>query len=203
MKYLWLLHFSNICRHCHWSITQREETTERGEDSGAGAVHYRLDAHAAGYVLVNIPPENALHFGIFHNLSSMLMVSSGELKHKCTLPIHPVPGSSIDNLPPEHPRVSITLFPYSFTLNQSESQSVELIFQKPELDVQLSVAEPLLSEAQLKECNLMNITIESLYSPPETWSLAGQQYMYTATLPVPLNAEVSSHAWSIHSYLCV
>ncbi|ELU15780.1 hypothetical protein CAPTEDRAFT_154432 [Capitella teleta] len=87
----------------------------------------------------------------------------GELKHRISLPIHPMPGSSIDNLPPETP--------------------------VPELDVQLSVNEPLLSDSQLKECNLMNITMESLYSPPDSWLPTGQQYMYTATLPMPLNAE--------------
>ena len=61
---------------------------------------------------------------------------------------------------------------------------------QPELDVQLSVHEPLLSDTQLKECNLMNVTLESLYSPPEAWGLTGPQYMYTATMPMPLNAEV-------------
>ena len=64
------------------------------------------------------------------------------------------------------------------------------LFQ-PELDVQLSVNDPLLSESQLENCNLASVSIESLYSPPEGWSLTGPQYMYTAAMPLPFMGEVS------------
>ena len=54
----------------------------------------------------------------------------------------------------------------------------------------VSVTEPLLSEDQLKESNLLTITVEAGYSVPETWNPSGTQYMYNITLPVPLTAEV-------------
>nr|KAG5710751.1 hypothetical protein BaRGS_035153 [Batillaria attramentaria] len=57
------------------------------------------------------------------------------------------------------------------------------------MDVMLAVNEPLLDENQLKEGNLMTVTVESLFSPPETWQLTGTQYYYTAALPVPCNIE--------------
>ena len=54
----------------------------------------------------------------------------------------------------------------------------------------VSVNEPLLNEDQLKENNLMNITVEAAYSVPDAWNPSGTQYMYTATMPIPLTAEV-------------
>ena len=64
-------------------------------------------------------------------------------------------------------------------------------FLQPEVDVCLSVEQPLLTETQIKECNLMALTVESLYSPPDAWTLAGAQYVYTSTLPMPVTSEVS------------
>lgn len=86
-------------------------------------------------------------------------------KHKHTLQVHAVAGSPIENLPSELPR--------------------------PELDFQLTVTEPLVTSPTSQETNLMNVTIESLFSPPETFQLSGQQFAYVASLPLPLTSEVS------------
>lgn len=93
----------------------------------------------------------------------MLPLVKGETKHRCTLVVNPLPGSPLETIPPEAPR--------------------------PEVDVLLSVNEPLVDSSQLNAGNLMTITVESLYSPPESWAVTGTQYAYAAALPVPLNAE--------------
>ena len=63
---------------------------------------------------------------------------------------------------------------------------------QPELDVSVSVNDPILSELQIKETNLMNLTVESLYSPPESWNIQNAaQYIFTATTPMPLSTEVN------------
>ena len=60
----------------------------------------------------------------------------------------------------------------------------------PEIDVTLSVNEPLFSNEQLKASNMMRIGIESLYSLPEQWSSAtANQYMYFVALPIPISAQ--------------
>lgn len=64
-----------------------------------------------------------------------------------------------------------------------------LCFQ-PEIDVLLSVNEPLVDEGQINNSNLVTITMESLFSPPEPWTVTGTQYAYAAALPLPINAEV-------------
>lgn len=65
------------------------------------------------------------------------------------------------------------------------------LYMQPELDVEVSINEPLLSEEQLKDANLFSITVESLFSPPDTWGASGTQYLYTAAMPLPQTAEVS------------
>ncbi|XP_071787792.1 cilia- and flagella-associated protein 70-like isoform X3 [Asterias amurensis] len=96
----------------------------------------------------------------------LLPLVRGETKYKSTLVIHSLPGSPLESIPADGP--------------------------KAEIDVVVSVTEPLLSEDQLKESNLLTITVEAGYSVPETWNPSGTQYMYNITLPVPLNAERES-----------
>lgn len=97
-------------------------------------------------------------------VDSLPMFKADTTKHKVSLTIHAVPASPIESLPPDAP--------------------------KPELDVQLSVNEPLISPALAADSATMSITVESLYSLPESWQLAsGQQYTYVATLPFPFTAE--------------
>lgn len=62
---------------------------------------------------------------------------------------------------------------------------------QPEIDVQLSVVNPLVPEQQKSETNLLAMTIESLYSPPDNFVLTGPQFNYTAALPMPVSKEVS------------
>lgn len=64
------------------------------------------------------------------------------------------------------------------------------LFQ-PELDVMVSVNEPLVDDSQMSMGNLVTITVESLYSTPDAWSTSGTQYAYATALPLPINAEVS------------
>lgn len=39
--------------------------------------------------------------------------------------------------------------------------------------------------------NLMTVTVETVYAPPESWTMAGTQYAYATALPVPVAADVS------------
>ncbi len=65
-------------------------------------------------------------------------------------------------------------------------------FFQPEIDVSVMVNDSLLTEEQMQETNLMNFTVESLYSPPEAWTLqTASQYTFTAATPLPISAEVS------------
>uniref|UniRef100_A0AAR2KD82 Cilia and flagella associated protein 70 n=1 Tax=Pygocentrus nattereri TaxID=42514 RepID=A0AAR2KD82_PYGNA len=54
----------------------------------------------------------------------------------------------------------------------------------------VSVPEPLLSDSQLSESNLLAVTVETAYSVPDVWNLAlGPSCSYVAALQVPLTAE--------------
>lgn len=60
----------------------------------------------------------------------------------------------------------------------------------PEIEVSLSVNEPLFTSEQLKVSNMMRIGVESLYSPPEPWNVAtANQFMYFIALPIPISAQ--------------
>ena len=60
----------------------------------------------------------------------------------------------------------------------------------PEVDVNLSVSEPLFSNEQLKTTNMMTIGVENLYSVPDQWHAAtGSQFMYFVALPIPISAQ--------------
>ncbi|KAH3852510.1 hypothetical protein DPMN_095020, partial [Dreissena polymorpha] len=93
----------------------------------------------------------------------LLPLVKGETKYRYSLAISPVPGSPMESIPADAPR--------------------------PEVDVLLSVNEPLVGSGQTHHGNLVTITMESLYSPPEAWGLSGVQYAYAAALPLPINAE--------------
>lgn len=72
-------------------------------------------------------------------------------------------------------------------------------FFQPEMEVVISVQESLLEGTQIDQGNLMTLTIESLYSPPESWTMTGSQYAYAAALPIPMSADVSERVddWKI------
>lgn len=67
------------------------------------------------------------------------------------------------------------------------------------MEVVISVQESLLEGTQIDQGNLMTLTIESLYSPPESWTMTGSQYAYAAALPIPMSADVSERVddWKI------
>ena len=44
------------------------------------------------------------------------------------------------------------------------------------------MTQPLVTEA---ESNVMAITVDNLYSPPDSWNPAHQQYTYSITTPIP------------------
>lgn len=95
----------------------------------------------------------------------LLPLLNGQLSHRYTLNINSlhVPGSPLETSPPENP--------------------------KAEIDVSISVNDPLLDEYQLTNGNLMTVTMESMFSLPETWQMQGLQYVFSAALPVPSNSE--------------
>lgn len=70
--------------------------------------------------------------------------------------------------------------------------SLTLLFwiSQAEADVVVCVNDPLLTDTDLKDGNLLTITAESAYSVPEAWNPSGTQYMYNITLPMPLTSEV-------------
>lgn len=60
----------------------------------------------------------------------------------------------------------------------------------PEIEVQVSVAQPLLTETQLNNSNLLSVHVDSAFSVPDSWQIQmAQQFNYTASLPVPVSSE--------------
>ena len=79
---------------------------------------------------------------------------------------------------------------------------------KPEVELQISVARPLVSEQDLQACNLMSVTVESLFSPPDslTQSVPGATISsYSAAMPISFAANVRflSVNFSLNLYFCI
>ena len=119
------------------------------------------------------------------------------MKHRVTLAVHATPGSPLEQLLPDQPRVISYFTQLSIQTLKVDNQNQKktnymTLFLQPELDVSVSVNDPILSELQIKETNLMNLTVESLYSPPESWNIQhAAQYIFTAATPMPLSTEVN------------
>jgi hypothetical protein len=76
------------------------------------------------------------------------------------------------------------------------------IIFKPELEIVVTLDQQLLSEEELAKSNIVTVTLESLYSPPEPWLTATQPYAYTVSLPLPVTEEVwDSHVIVAFNYL--
>lgn len=90
----------------------------------------------------------------------------GELNYTVKLPVYPTPGS---------------------TLEQQSSDT-----QLPELEVQVSIEQPILNEEDSSKCNLMTVSLESMYALPETWMNTAREYAYTVSLPIPVNDDKDS-----------
>ncbi|KAK3520311.1 hypothetical protein QTP70_021354 [Hemibagrus guttatus] len=97
----------------------------------------------------------------------------------------------VDLLPLLHGQCS---FSSIVVLHPTHGSPYETVSQdkgiKPTLEVTVSTAEPLLSDTQLSESNLLTVTVETAYSVPEVWNAAaGPQHSYVATLQVPLTSQ--------------
>ncbi|KAG8433437.1 hypothetical protein GDO86_017640 [Hymenochirus boettgeri] len=88
----------------------------------------------------------------------LLPLLKGECNFKITLPLYPATGSPLEGA-------------------QLET--------KPSLEVAVSVPEPLLSEAQINNGNILKVTVEAVYSVPESWNPAGPAYNYLMGLQIP------------------
>lgn len=59
------------------------------------------------------------------------------------------------------------------------------------LDVTVSVPEPLLSDSQRSDSNVLMVTVETAYSVPEVWNPASTPpSSYVAALQMPVSATV-------------
>ncbi|KAM9457661.1 cilia- and flagella-associated protein 70 [Clarias gariepinus] len=97
----------------------------------------------------------------------------------------------VDLLPLLHGQCSfsstVVLHPNHGSPTETASQNKGI---KPTLEVTVSVPEPLLSDAQLSESNLITVTVETAYSIPEVWNtVPGPQHSYVAALQVPLTSQ--------------
>uniref|UniRef100_A0AAY5EA85 Cilia and flagella associated protein 70 n=1 Tax=Electrophorus electricus TaxID=8005 RepID=A0AAY5EA85_ELEEL len=89
----------------------------------------------------------------------------------------------VDLLPLLHGKTLFSL--YQILINIG---STGMLIPQPTLEVMVSVQEPLLSDAQLSESNLLTVTVETAFSVPEVWS-PGPPSSYVAAMQVPLMRE--------------
>ena len=94
----------------------------------------------------------------------LLCFLKGETEVSLKLPVYPVPGSTLE-------------------LQSSDAPL-------PELEVKLSLEQPILSDDEQGKSNLLTITLDGMYALPESWNNNTKEYAYTVSLPVPLNEEV-------------
>ncbi|XP_052097650.1 cilia- and flagella-associated protein 70-like isoform X3 [Mytilus californianus] len=93
----------------------------------------------------------------------LLPLLKGKTKEVYSLTINPSPGSPLESIPPENPR--------------------------PTIDVSICVNDHLMDVQEQGIGNLMTVTVETVYAPPESWTMAGTQYAYATALPVPVAAD--------------
>ncbi|NXA37502.1 CFA70 protein, partial [Eudromia elegans] len=92
----------------------------------------------------------------------LLPLLQGQRSFKVSAPLHAVPTSPLESVPPE---------------------------AKCCLEVSVCIPEPLLSEAQLLNGNLLSVTLEAAYSVPEAFVPTGPPQNYLACLQVPAFGE--------------
>lgn len=91
----------------------------------------------------------------------LLPIVLGETKLNTTLSLHSTPGSPMENLPAEHPL--------------------------PQIDVQLTIENEILPS--IADSTVMSMTVESLFSPPDSFTTSGQVHQYLACMPIPQTNE--------------
>jgi len=62
---------------------------------------------------------------------------------------------------------------------------------QPEMDIQLTSVEPVLSVSQLQNCNFASVTTGSMFASPDSWTMANAAgYNYVAAMSLPISADV-------------
>uniref|UniRef100_W5M3G9 Cilia and flagella associated protein 70 n=1 Tax=Lepisosteus oculatus TaxID=7918 RepID=W5M3G9_LEPOC len=119
----------------------------------------------------------------------LLPLLHGEWKSQYTFTttviLHPTAGSSaeVSTLEGTSKKSHLHFLGSSHSYGTCKHQS------PPALDVAICVPEPLLSDAQLADSNLLKVAVETAYSVPEVWNLAGPAFNCVAALQVPVTAE--------------
>ncbi|NXT75949.1 CFA70 protein, partial [Zapornia atra] len=92
----------------------------------------------------------------------LLPLLQGQCSFKVSAPLYAVPPSPLESLHPE---------------------------AKAALEVTVCTEEPLLSAAQLLDCNILSVTLEAAYSVPKAFASTGPLQNYMACLQVPAAGE--------------
>ncbi|XP_043935317.1 cilia- and flagella-associated protein 70 [Protopterus annectens] len=82
-------------------------------------------------------------------------------------------------------KTTVTLHPLAMSPPDIARQDAD----KPEMEVAVSVPDPLLSESYLLDSNLLKVTVEALYSAPDSWNLSGPPFNYVISLQLPMIGE--------------
>ncbi|CAF0845464.1 unnamed protein product [Rotaria sordida] len=81
-------------------------------------------------------------------------------------------------------QIPVTIPVYAIPGSYLETQGEQ---NQPSLKVNVSIDQPLVPVRDQSNTNAAYITLEGLYSPPEAWLAGGTTFVYTATLPIPIN----------------
>ena len=77
----------------------------------------------------------------------------------------------------------------------------DVVCCQPEMDIQLTCTEPLLTESQLQNVNFASITAGSMFASPDSWTMANSgSYNYVAALSLPISADVKEFLLTFQLY---
>ncbi|KAI7803804.1 putative tetratricopeptide repeat protein 18 [Triplophysa rosa] len=116
-------------------------------------------------VIEDLPEEEEQKTAVLGQaVVDLLPLLKGQRSFSSSVLLHAVPGSPVD-------------------VSQNEDS------EKATLDVSVSVQEPLLSDIQISESNMLVVTVETAYSVPDIWDPASTPpSSYVAALQIPLSA---------------
>ncbi|XP_035254634.1 cilia- and flagella-associated protein 70 [Anguilla anguilla] len=96
--------------------------------------------------------------------------------------------AALDLLPLLQGQCSSTCVAVLHLTPDSPGEAVSDASCQPSLDVTICVPEPVLSDVQLSQSNLLRVAVETAYSVPEAWNAGtGPPFNYVAGLQVPLS----------------